>query len=186
MRYRPMPSAPRSTQWVDLVRKLDVAVQADPHAVGRLGRQIAEGFEPRRSVAMLLDLVPVAGDRLFVGLEDHQALIAVDDHQVAARTRRLRNGPVPTTAGISRASATMAVWLPGPPISVAKPATNSGLRLAVSLGVRLWASTMTGEIDLGQLFAAATEQVAQQAFLDVEDVVGTLREEAACRASGRL
>ena len=31
-----------------------------------------------------LGLVPIAGDRLFVGLQDHEALIAVDDHQVAA------------------------------------------------------------------------------------------------------
>ena len=36
------------------------------------------------SGADLFDLVAVAGQRLFVGLEDHQALVAVDDHQLAA------------------------------------------------------------------------------------------------------
>ena len=33
----------------------------------------------------------------------------------------VRNGPMPTTAGMPSASATIAVWLPGPPISVTKP-----------------------------------------------------------------
>ena len=81
---------------------------------------------------------------------------------------------MPTTAGISRASATIAVWLPGPPISVTKPRTKRRSRLAVSLGVRLWASTSTGEVRLRDAFAAAAQQVPQQAFLDVEDVVGPL------------
>ncbi len=58
----------------------------------------------------------------------------------------VRNAPVPTTAGISRASATMAVWLPGPPTSVTKPRTKRRSRFEVSLGVRLWASTSTGEV----------------------------------------
>ena len=84
MRYRPMPSAPRSRQCSTSYGKLDVAQQLDPHAVGGLGRQIAERRQPRGQRALLLGLVPVAGERLFVGLEDDQALVAVDDHQVAA------------------------------------------------------------------------------------------------------
>ena len=48
-----------------------------------------------------------------------------------------KKGPIPTTAGISSPSATIAVWLPGPPSSVAKPFTKRRSRFAVSLGVRL-------------------------------------------------
>ena len=69
---------------VDFVRKLDVAQQLDAHAVGRFGRQVAQRLQLRGQRALLFDLVAVAGDRLFVGLQDHQAVIAVDDHQVAA------------------------------------------------------------------------------------------------------
>ena len=39
---------------------------------------------------------------------------------------RSRNRPRPTTAGISSAAATMAVWLARPPASVAKPSTRRG------------------------------------------------------------
>ena len=31
-----------------------------------------------------IDLVPIAGERLFVGLQNHQALVAVDDRRLAA------------------------------------------------------------------------------------------------------
>ena len=66
------------------VRELDVAEQLDAHAVGRFGRQVAQRLELRGPRPLLFDLVAVAGDRLFVGLQDHQPLVAVDDHQVAA------------------------------------------------------------------------------------------------------
>ena len=41
----------------------------------------------------------------------------------------VRNGPMPTTAGMPSASATIAVWLPAPPISVTKPFTNFGFEI---------------------------------------------------------
>ena len=79
-----MPSAPRSQAVLDLVGKLDVAQQLDPHAVGRLGRQVAQRLQPGGQAAVLLGLVAVVGERLFVGLQDHQPVVAVDDHHVAA------------------------------------------------------------------------------------------------------
>ena len=51
--------------------------------------------------------------------------------------------PAPTTAGISSARATMAVWLVMPPASVTSPATlRSWKRMAVSAGERSRATTM--------------------------------------------
>ena len=57
---------------------------------------------------------------------------------------RSRNLPSPTTAGISSAAATIAVWLARPPASVAKPGTRRGSSPAASLGVRSCASTIVG------------------------------------------
>ncbi len=53
-------------------------------AVGRFGGQIAQGHQLGGAVAMLFGLVAIVGERFFVGLQDHQAVIAVDDHDVAA------------------------------------------------------------------------------------------------------
>ena len=71
-------------QCVNFVGKLDVAVELDgtPSAVtaGRSrsasSRTAAERF--------CFNLVPIAGQRLFVRLDDHQALVAVDNDQFAA------------------------------------------------------------------------------------------------------
>ena len=82
---------------------------------------------------------------------------------------------MPTIAGMPSASATMAVWLPAPPISVTKPFTNFGLRLEVSLGVSVWARTQHFGVDLRELFAAFAEEVTEEAFFDVEDVGGRAR-----------
>ncbi len=83
---------------------------------------------------------------------------------------------MPTTAGISRASATIAVWLPGPPISVTKPRTKRRSRLAVSLGVRLWASTSTGEVRWAMPSRRRPSRCRKQPLLDVEDIGGPLRQ----------
>ena len=77
---------------------------------------------------VLLGFVPIAGQGFLVGLQDHQAMVAVDDHQVAAGDVGQKR-PVPTTAGISSPSATIAVWLPGPPTSVANPRTNCAVEI---------------------------------------------------------
>ena len=60
----------------------------------------------------------------------------------------VRNRPMPTTAGISSAPARMAVWLVGPPLSVAKARTVRGEKSAVSDGIRSFASRMTGSVRL--------------------------------------
>ncbi len=70
---------------LDFVRKFDVAVQRRsrwPSAVSAGRSRSVSSWVARE--AMLFDLVPVAGDRFFVGLQDDQPLIAVDDDQVAA------------------------------------------------------------------------------------------------------
>ena len=179
MRYRPMPSAPRSTQCAHFVRKLDVAEQLDPHAVGRLGRQIARARRAApRARALLLGLVPIAGERLFVGLQDHQPLVAVDDHQVAAGN-----------VGQERPGADdRRNFQPlGDDRRVAAGAADLGdeaaHELAVEIG-RFAGREIVGQDhdrrgELRKLLAAAAEQVAQQPLLDVEDVVGPLGQVAA-------
>ncbi len=63
----------------NLVRKLDVAQQFDPHAVSSDRRQLAKLLEPDRLTAKLLGLMAVLGERVRVGAEDHRPLVAVDD-----------------------------------------------------------------------------------------------------------
>ena len=82
----------------------------------------------------------------------------------------MRNWPRPTTAGISSTPAMMAVWLARPPASVAKAWTVLRVEAAVSLGVRSWARTTTGSLQVLQLLAALAEQVAEDALFDVEQV----------------
>ncbi len=85
MRYRPTPSAPRSRQWVGLLRELDVAEQ---HRRGcrpwsrRAGRAARRGCLAKEPNGVAGDLVAFAG--LLVGVEDDDAAIAVDDDLVAA------------------------------------------------------------------------------------------------------
>ena len=76
----------------------------------------------------------------------------------------------------------MAVWLARPPASVAKAWTLCGSRAAVSLGVRSWARTMTGSLQVLELLAAMAEQVAQDGLFDVEQVGGAGGEVAAIDA----
>ena len=78
---------------LDFVGELDVAQELNPHAVERLGRQVAERFELAGLRTLLVDLVAIAGDRLLVRMQDHQALVAVDDHRLAAGNfRQERSG----------------------------------------------------------------------------------------------
>ena len=45
---------------------------------------LAQRFQLRGPAPVLLGFVTIAGDRLLVGLQDHEALVAVDDDQIAA------------------------------------------------------------------------------------------------------
>ena len=86
----------------------------------------------------------------------------------------VRNGPVPTTAGMPSASATIAVWLPGPPISVTKPRHELRIEIRRFAGRQIVRQHQHFGHDVRQLLAAPAEQMPQQPLLDVEDVVGPL------------
>ena len=97
------------------------------------------------SVSILLGLVPIAGDRLFVGLQDHQALVAVDDHHLAAgdvgqERAGADDGRNFQALGDDRGVAARPADLGD------EAADELRSRLAVSLGVRLCARTSTGEV----------------------------------------
>ena len=88
-----------------------------------LGRQVGlagQDLEPRRSLGGRRAITSL-GWR--IGVEDDQTLVAVDDRHPAVVRAMSGNWPRPTTAGISSAAATMAVWLAGRRTSVAKPST---------------------------------------------------------------
>ena len=84
MRYRPMPSLPRSLHCSTSCGNsmLPSSWIRTPSSV--CGRQIAEGFELAGLRALLIDFVAIAGERFFVGMQNHQTLVAVDDHRLAA------------------------------------------------------------------------------------------------------
>ena len=88
VRYRPMPSAPRFWHCSTSYGNSMLPKQLDPHAVGRFGRQVAQLFQLGRVRPVLHDFVPIAGQRLFVRMQNHQALVAVDDRRLAARDVR--------------------------------------------------------------------------------------------------
>ena len=102
---------------------------------------------------------------------------------IRACRARSRNRPSPTTAGISSASATIAVWLARPPTSVAKPRTRCGSSPAVSLGERSCASSTVGvsrpaRID-GGLHA---RELAEDPLLDVADIGSAGSQVRICQA----
>ena len=79
-----MPSLPRSTQWATSWGNsmLPNSSMRTPSAVSA-GRSRSVSSCAAR-LMFCFDLVAIAGDRFFVGLQDHQPVVAVDDHQVAA------------------------------------------------------------------------------------------------------
>ena len=143
VRYRPMPSAPRFWHCSTSYGKLDVAQQLDPHAVGRLGRQVAELFQLGRVRPVLHDLVPIAGERLLVGMQDHQALVAVDDRRLAAGDVGQKRPDADDRRNAQRLGHDRRVAARPADLRDEALARYFGLRFAVSLGVRLWASTST-------------------------------------------
>ena len=86
----------------------------------------------------------------------------------------VRNGPMPTTAGMPSASATIAVWLPGPPTSVTKPRHELRIEIGRFAGREIVRQHEHWRSDVRQLFAAPAQQMPQHALLDVEDVVRPL------------
>ncbi len=152
-----------------LVRKLDVAVDRDPLAVGRHGRQIAQGFQLGRPRLMLFGFVAVAGNRFFVGLQDDQPLVAVDDDHVAARDISQER------AGADHGRNLQCRCHDGG--MAARPAgfgDEAADKIRAEIG-RFAGRERVREHDhrrdqRGQLFAAAAEQLAQEPLFDVEDV----------------
>ncbi len=88
-------------QMVDLVRELDVAQQLNPHAVQRLGRQIAQGLQLDRQRCAALR--PRAGSGRS-SLRPGCRITTPWSPSMITRSppeTSVRNGPMPTTAGIS-------------------------------------------------------------------------------------
>ena len=158
---------------VDFVRKLDIAQQLDADAIERFGRQIAERLELAGLDAGFFGPVAIAGQRLFVGLENHQALVAVDDRQFAA-------GDV----GQERAGADDGGDFQGLGDDrrvAARPADlghETADEAAVEIGRFARREVMSqdehGRGKVRDPFAAAAEQMPQQSLFDVEDVIGPL------------
>ena len=84
------------------MRELDVGTQPNPDAVGGFGRQVAQFGQPGAERLRVARAALVAGKRLFIGIDDHSAAIAVDDHTRRDSPTESRNGPMPTTAGSSK------------------------------------------------------------------------------------
>ena len=92
---------------------------------------------------------------------------------IRACRARSRNRPSPTTAGISSASATIAVWLARPPTSVAKPRTRCGSSPAVSLGERSCVEQYGRRLQTGQDRGGLhARDLTEDPLLDVADIGG--------------
>ena len=168
-----MPSAPRSTQCVDLVGKLDVAVEVDVHAVGGHGGQIAEGLQADGRRAVLFHLVAIVGQRFFVGLEDHQALVAVDDHQfpagdVGQEGSGADDGGDFQGLGDDRRMAARAADLGD------EAEDEAAVEIGGFAGREVVGQHEHRRGEVGDAFAAAAQQVPQEPLLDIEDVGGPL------------
>ena len=169
---------------IDLVGELDVAQQFDADAVAGFGGQIAERLELGGLDAEFLGLVAVAGQRLFVGLEDHQALVAVDDRQFAAgdvgqeRPGAHHGGDFQGLGHDGRVAAR-------PADLGDEAADEAAVEIRGLAGGEVVGQHQHGRGEVGDPLAAAAQQVPQQAFLDVEDVVGPLRQVASFPAAGR-
>ncbi len=84
----------------------------------------------------------------------------------SSSSSRSRTWCRPTTAGIFRLRATIAVWLVGPPTSVTKPAMLWSRKPMVSAGDRSWATTMVPSPSrrLGRQAAGVAKQHLDQAL----------------------
>ncbi len=128
---------------VDLGGEFDIGLQADDMPVeGLRGQILQRGAVRFRAARRRLSALAIFGQCSLVGVDDDDAVIAVDDDGVAAGDFG-GDVPRPTTAGMPMARATMAVWLVRPPTSVAKPFTCLRSSAAVWLGSRSWAMTTT-------------------------------------------
>ena len=90
-----------------------------------------------------IDLVPVAGQRFLVRVQNHQALVAVDDHRFAARDVGQKRPDADDRRNAQPLGHDRRVAAGPADLGDEARARTCGLRLAVSLGVRLWASTST-------------------------------------------
>ena len=127
------------------------------------------------SDADFLGLVAVAGERLFVRLEDHQALVAVDDHQIAAgdfgqERSGAHNGR--NFQGLGHDGRVAA----RPADLGHKAADEAAIEVGRFAGRKVVGQHQHRRGEVGDPFAAAAQQVPEQTLFDVEDVVGPLRQ----------
>ena len=98
VRNRPTPTAPRFEAGVDFAAELDIAPELDPSAVQGLGGQVGlprQALKPGRRSAAACGIAP--GFR--VGVEDDQALVAVDDRPSGNAGRGPGTCPAPPRPG---------------------------------------------------------------------------------------
>ena len=158
---------------IDLVGEFDVAQELDADAVAGFGGQIAERLELGRHRLQFFGLVAIAGERFLVGLEDHQALVAVDDHQFAAgdlgqeRTGADHGGNFQGLGHDGRVAAR-------PADLGHETADKAAIEVGRFAGREVVGQHQHRRGEVRNSFAAPAQQMPQQSFFDVENVVGPL------------
>ena len=138
-----MPSAPLFLHGLDFVRQLDIRGEDDVAAIDRGGGRLAQLGELFLDLRFLDLELAVFPERLVGRVDDEIAVVAIEQHVVAAMSVSLTSCR-PTTAGMLMERAMMAVCEVLLPTSVAKPSTSARFSWAVSDGVRLCATRTCG------------------------------------------
>ena len=120
-----MPSAPVIAREDGLGGQLDVGAELDADAVLRRGGAVRDSLQALREGDVPGGAAARVGQIVRGGVDDDHAAQAVDDDHDRRCDIRESASLTPTTAGISRARAMIAVWLVRVPTSVTKPTTGS-------------------------------------------------------------
>ena len=115
----------------------------------------------------------ITGQRLFVGLEDHQALVAVDDRQLAAGDFGQERPGADDGRDFERLGHDRRVTA-GPADLGDKSADEAAVEIGGLAGREVVGQHQHRRGEVGDAFAAPAKQMPQQALLDVEDVVRPL------------
>ena len=167
--------APPRQALLRLAGEFNVAGKLDAHAVEGFGREIAEFAQLGGHRLCCFHLQPIAGDRLLVRLQDHDPLIAVENHRFATgdigqKRPQSHHGRNLEPFGDDGSVAARAAQLGGKPLH--KPPVEIG-RFARREVVGQHHHRLRNGC---QRFAPLPQEIPQQALLDVVDVVGTLRD----------